>query len=176
MNILISKNPTCTVFNVFEAPVQQQCCHQLRICSSSKRSHFPVSCWGAHALLACDSSTANIPSEARFLLPWPAHLSGLHYVLRMVYGHSFRIPVSWPQQLPDRYSLSISINSLSTLVTQGQVEISNACSPVGLQGQMFTWATAAVFVINMYGSSANSWLLSTKKKSWTVYWPEGLVR
>ena len=36
-------------------------------------------------------------------------------------GHCFRIPASWPQQLPDSHSLSISINSLSTLVSQGQV-------------------------------------------------------
>ena len=151
MKILISKNPTCTVLNVFEAPVQQQCCHRLRLrLCSSKRSHFPVSCWWAHALRACGSSRANIPSEARFLLPWPTHLSGLHYVLRMLYGHSFRIPVSWPQQLPDRYSLSICFNSLSTLVTQGLVEIGNVCPPVRLQGQMFTRATAAIFVINMY--------------------------
>lgn len=136
-----------------------------------------AACRGAYALLACDSSRANIPSEARFLLPWPAHLSGLHYVLRMLYGHSFRIPVSWPQQLPDRYSLSISINSLSTLVTQGQVEISNVCSPVRLQGQMFTWATAAIFVINTYWSSAESWLLSTKKRvELYIHRPEGLVR
>lgn len=120
INILIHlkiNDLTCTVFISLKRQQQQQRCPLLQEIFSLQQWALPISLCvfsqSVHAAVACAES-----QHAFWRLiscfddrPTPP---GCSSVLHMLYGHCFRIPASWPQRLPDRRSLSISINSLST--------------------------------------------------------------